>query len=291
MHRCASPVDLVFTCRWVFAQMLRRGQKDPYSDTQLDGKTGVISQCQWQFRYVSQILRDSASLLLRPVSAGSAEGPASSKPNLWEQAKQCVMDPLLLYTMLEGPRRMATWLQSLPTEPLRLLVLHVQELFSNYYSPELKGALNQYATPAAYTWEKFQAAERVKARFTTDFEAASKKLRQLAASVGDPTGLADSADQQSDTAGSAAKEAPVQPPATQPDGGEKGRFRSEVEARVQQDLAARMVCLTKDGGHGGSCGVSLPQSCTRTWSPRVVASWVSTIPRTQGSVTFMRGSC
>ena len=116
-------------------------------------------------------------------------------------------------------------------------------------SSELKGALAQVPGPAAYKPEKFQAGERVKHRFTTDFEAAAKSYRLESGFV---TGVDEEAKADPSAAASAESEKKKAEDksgkALAASAGDKQEFRAEVEARVRKDLQARLVVLTKDGG-------------------------------------------
>ena len=247
VHRVASAGDLVFVVRWIFAQMLDKRVKDPFSDRELDGKIGVVTQCHWQRSYVAHLLQEHVAIFAKPESAVSAgAGQGGERQNLWAQARNCLQDPLALREQIN---RSVTWLQSLPNKPMRLAVAHVADLYRNYYASELKGALAQVVGPAAYKPEKFQAAERVKHRFTTDFEAAAKSYRL-------EIGFATAADQDPKADPTAASAEAEKKKAEDKSGkalaasaGDKQEFRAEVEARVRKDLQARLVVLTKDGGH------------------------------------------
>ena len=81
VHKCDSPGELVFVVRWIFALMLARQQKDPYSDRELDGKTGVVAQCHWQRSYVAHLLQEHAAIFAKPepaVSAGADQEKTTS---------------------------------------------------------------------------------------------------------------------------------------------------------------------------------------------------------------------
>ena len=83
VHRVASAGDLVFVVRWIFAQMLDKRVKDPFSDRELDGKTGVVAQCHWQRSYVDHLLQEHVAIFAKPesaVSAGADQG--SERQNL-----------------------------------------------------------------------------------------------------------------------------------------------------------------------------------------------------------------
>ena len=248
VHRAADAGDLVFVVRWIFAQMLDKRVKDPFSDRELDGKQGVVAQCHWQRSYVAHLLQEHVAIFAKPesaVSAGADQG--SERQNLWAQVRNCLQDPLALREQIN---RSVTWLQSLPNKPMRLAVAHVADLYRNYYASELKGALAQVPSPVAYKPEKFQAGERVKHRFTTDFEAAVKTYRLESGFVtgadeeakADPTAASAEADQKKKAEDKSGK-------ALAASVGDKQEFRAEVEARVRKDLQARLVVLTKDGGH------------------------------------------
>ena len=145
VRRVASAGDLVFVARWILAQMLDKRVKDPFSDRELDGKIGVVAQCQWQRSYVAHLLQEHAAIFAKPesaVSAGADQG--SERQNLWAQARNCLQDPLALREQIN---RSVTWLQSLPNKPMRLVVANVADLYDDYYSAELKGALAQVWPP------------------------------------------------------------------------------------------------------------------------------------------------
>ena len=247
VHKVSTPGELLFLVRWIFAHMLAKRVKDPFSDRELDGKAGVVAQCLWQRSYVAHFLQEHAVIFAKPESAVSADADAGSeRQNLWAQARNCLQDPLALREQIN---RSVTWLQSLPNKPMRLAVAHVADLYRNYYASELKGALAQVPGPAAYKPEKFQAGERVKHRFTTDFEAAAKSYRL-------EIGFATGADEEAKADPTAASAEADKKKAEDKHGKglaasacDKQEFRAEVEARVRKDLQARLVVLTKDGGH------------------------------------------
>ncbi len=255
VHKCGSHADLTFTCRWVFAHMQRRQLKDPFSDSQLEGKTGIVAQCQWMRRYAEELVNNHPRMFVKPNLAASAELPLAAsaglpgapKVDLWAQAKRLILDPLALYDFLEGPQRSVTWLASVPTEALRLAVDHMRDLFGSYYMSELKGALAKY-NAGQYPTENFQETERVKTRFMADFSEACKKLQRRGPEETEQEGARQCQGNQSALADSAGAQGDGQP-AQMPQETDKSQFRREVEARVEQELSARMVVLTRDGNH------------------------------------------
>ena len=129
---------MVFTARWLYAQMLDKREKDPFSDRELGGQNGQVAQCHWMRIYINHILREHAGIFEPPGPAASAGlDKASRRESLWAQARRFVLDPVALRSQLIGS---PTWLQSLPNQPLRLVVALAGELFLNQYVAELKGA-------------------------------------------------------------------------------------------------------------------------------------------------------
>eukprot|EP00959_Pyramimonas_sp_CCMP1952_P018676 394590-Pyramimonas_sp.AAC.1 len=75
-------------------------------------------------------------------------------------ARQCLDSPLKFFEKTEGPDNDPTWVQSLPTEALRLAMIHFLEIGREFYKQEISGALTQ---PHAerYNVDKFHRSVRV----------------------------------------------------------------------------------------------------------------------------------
>ena len=103
------------------------------------------------------------------INWGQARVPSPKR----KTARACIEDPLGMYAPLEGPQRRKTWLQSLPDETLHSLIHHVNDLFGNYYSGEIRGALSQVGPK--FVSLKFLERERVKRRCIAEVHAAFKR--------------------------------------------------------------------------------------------------------------------
>ena len=88
-----------------------------------------------------------------------------------------------MYETLEGPKHKKNWLPSIPVEPARLLLKHIQDVYNCFFASEIKGALAQKTGDKKYDSEAFLTADRVKRRFFANFEASYKqcvKSREVA---------------------------------------------------------------------------------------------------------------
>ena len=181
-----NPREVVFLIKFVITQMHRSKDKDAYSDAQLEGPTGIMKMALWMHKHVQYLLRTYASVFAPPIGYSDSANvpptfdPADAPPKAsaklrpwWELARSCAEDPCLMYETLEGPKHKKNWLQSIPVEPARLLLKHIQDVYNCFFASEIKGALGQKGAGAkAYDSETFLAHDRVKRRFFTDFEAA-----------------------------------------------------------------------------------------------------------------------
>ncbi|CAK0858880.1 unnamed protein product, partial [Prorocentrum cordatum] len=257
VRQCDTHSGLAFACRWLFAHMLRTKQKNPFSDSQLDGKGGIVAQCLWIGRYAVHLQKTFPDALRKPIddlapteaadgTAAVAAAGARPPPSAWDTARACLGDPMAMHELLEGPNRRRTWLQALPRETTRMLMSHALDVFSGLYAPEIKGALSAI-TAGKYTAEKFWEADRVKKRFHAEFIVAYKKAAPKTVS----SDMADPEAPPSATSAGSAEAAVKHAEGTAPDA--QAAFKAQIEAHCQREMEARMVILTSDGRHDELC--------------------------------------
>ena len=267
LHRCDTLNDIVYMFKWLLAWMLRKKNKNPFSDKELTDKHGVIAEVQWSRRYKLHLLKEYAVVFSKPVvpaavaadgapaegaapttptgSAAPANPTTASKVNVRALAKACVLDPLLLYRILEGPDRKATLLSSMPTKAMELFMVHMQELDNRVYLPEVKGFLSA-CQEQKYSPAKFMQHDRPKHRFFNEFLVQYQALVPAAAiQSADPMEEPLPADLSQATLVADGSAAPANPtPANN-----EAELKRDVEAHITGVLDARIVCLTKDGRH------------------------------------------
>jgi hypothetical protein len=148
-----------------------------------------------------------------------------------------------MYELLEGPRRKKTWLESLPQETTQLVIGHINDLFTNYYSKEIKGALSQVG--AAYASTKFLAAERVKVKFSATFEILYQKLTLK-------KDMKSKQDEEEETPPGKSDETPAKPAQDQPESPEEQMktFKRNMELQCSEQLDEKLIVMTLDGCHG-----------------------------------------
>ena len=96
-------------------------------------------------------------------------------------ARSLLESPLKFFLQTEGPDKDPTWLQSLPTNALRLAMKHFLDIAQEVYSPEIAGALTQPKSER-YDMDKFHKSVRVAKKFFEKFQIAYDSL------VGKPKG-------------------------------------------------------------------------------------------------------
>ena len=192
LHKGETVNDMIYAFKWVFAHMLRKKAKAPFSDTDLTGSGGVLAQCHWARRYKHYLLHNYPEVVREPPvteKVGADAAASAAVPiNMRAVAKSCMLDPMVLYTTLDGPKRSPTLLTALPSDALRMMLAHVSEIDRGIYSPEVKGALTSQLASNRYDPEKFLAAERPKKLSVADFSIAYKAstLKQGGALQEDP---------------------------------------------------------------------------------------------------------
>lgn len=264
LHRCDTANDIVYVFKFIMAWMYRKKHLNPFSDKDLTDKHGVIVECQWYRRYKMHLLQQYSVVFSKPVAAAPAaeaapaEGAAPTTPtgraapanptaqvNVRALAKACILDPLLLYRVLEGPQKKATLLSSLPSKAMEMFLVHIQELDNRVYLPEIKGFLSQ-TIDQRYSPTKFLAHDRPKRRFFNDFLVEFQAIAPTAAIKNDdPMEEPLPADVSTVTVvadGSAASAGPTA-------GNSESEVKRDCEAHITSVLSARLVCLTKDGLH------------------------------------------
>ena len=243
-----SDSQLHFVCNWIFAHMLRTKKKDPFSESQLEGKSGVIAQCLWMQRHIMHLLQTYPHSL-KDDTAQVVQAVSADITPWWKTARLCLDSPLDMYELLEGPMRRKTWLQSLPTVPARLLMTHALDLYSYTYAPEIRGALSQVGG-TKFSSEKFLENDRVKRRFFSEFSEGYKKLVLKY----------DKHIDANDTSNGVPKLGEDEP-GTQTSAGSAGevkkesqhvqleRFKQSIETHCRLQFEDRVVVLTLDGRH------------------------------------------
>ena len=107
-------MTLQYTVEALYTQMLRKNVPDPYGAAELKTR---ISEIHWQRMYTHKCITFLYPELCK--NAGS---------DLAAQVKSFIASPLAFYKKTEGVDRDATWIQNLPTEPLRLFMKHLYDL-------------------------------------------------------------------------------------------------------------------------------------------------------------------
>ena len=177
-----EPSSLGYVVEALYAQMWRKNVKDPYGVAEL---RKVIPQNLWMRTYVKTSMTKYDSLFKVTTVAEDKESAASALSGSMKMVQQFLECPLDFFEKTEGPEKDPTWLQSLPTEALRLFMKHYLDLCQGFYQPETWGALSQVSK---LPLEKFVEGTRVMVRFTTPFRVAYDSL------IGNPLANANSSD-------------------------------------------------------------------------------------------------
>ena len=150
---------IIYIMEALFTYMLRKNSKNPFSVAELQEKGGRIDILLWQRRYLVHLQQEYSGMFKVAESAAEA----------LKTLKQAVLSPLAMYKLTEGDSRDVTFAQALPNEPLRLFFKHAQDIFTGYYTAELKDALS---STNQYPLSRFLETDRVKRRFLNDFTIA-----------------------------------------------------------------------------------------------------------------------
>ena len=126
-------------CEFVYAHMLRKNLKDPFSANELSAKNGFCAQMLWIRRYQAQVPREFPVLFLPSAAASAAQKPTLEK--VLVPARELLNRPLAVYLKVEGTNRDPTFVNSLPSEAFRMYFKHVHDLQRIFFTAELKGAL------------------------------------------------------------------------------------------------------------------------------------------------------
>ena len=232
--------SLSFMCEFLFAHMLRKNVKDPFSANELSARNGFCFQILWIKRYQSQVLREFPALFVPSLAASADQKPMLEK--MLGPARELLSRPLAVYQKVEGTNRDPTYVNALPSEASRMYFKHVLDLQRFFYTAELKGALTRDA--GKFTWSKFFEAERVKNRFAQAFRLEYSKLEATPPKEEEEkeTEKEDQEEGSSNNASSGAVSA--SDTATK-----LAIFRRDCETFIDEQLQARLVMLTADGTH------------------------------------------
>ena len=151
----------------LFALMMRKRNKDPLGAAEMKGEAGEIDSILWQRRYIIQLTHDYSKMFDVAESAASAVQV--------QKVKDIIQSPLAMHELMDSADRDLTFSQSLPNEPLRMLFKHLHDVFTGFYSPEVKGALSG-SPDGKWNWAMFHEGVRVKKRFLADFIVAYDSL-------------------------------------------------------------------------------------------------------------------
>ena len=132
-----DPATLTYAVEALYAQMWRKGTKDPYGLAEL--KRNIVPEILWVRTYVKLMAQRYAELL----KTSPSDKPLNETVAL---VSHVINSPLDLFMKTEGPDRDPTWLQALPSEALRIFMKHVVELGQGVYTPEIRGTLSSTST-------------------------------------------------------------------------------------------------------------------------------------------------
>ena len=240
---------LTYVVEALYAQMWRKGTKDPYGLAEL--KRNIVPEILWVRTYVKLLTQRYAELL---------KTSPSDKPLNETVARVTHMlnSPLDLFLKMEGPDRDPTWLQALLSEALRIFMKHVAELGQGLYTSEIRGALSSTAAEK-YSLDRFHKAARVSARFATSFVMAYDSLTGAAQefAAAKDAALASQAGSAAESAAGAAASAGGHAASAETAAAKNGaaatkgtlaQFRQECEKVCRRELDARVVFLVAEGG-------------------------------------------
>ena len=250
--------SLGYVVEALFTRMWRMNKKDPYSS----GSTlnGEIAEILWVRTYVSSFLRQFPDLFKSPSC--NSEGSNTTQGTLAEAAclqtaRSYLDSPLKFFLQTEGPDKDPTWIQSLPSEALRLTMRHFLDLSMGFYKPEIVGALSQ---PRAekYSLERFHKNQRVPKRFFEPFQIAYDSLVAVHKPVEEKT--ADATEPAADGAKGVAKDASAQDKKShEVTPSDVTSFRKKCEEACEAQLEGRMVIVIAEG-----TDVEIHKSITQT---------------------------
>ena len=119
-----DPPSLGYVVEALVTHMWRKGDRDPYGNTEL-GR--VIADILWVRYYDKVFLRAHPEVF-----------QSSSASDVTAKVKDLLNSPLAFFSKTEGPDRDPTWLLSFPNEALKLYMKHYQELAQGFYAPEIR---------------------------------------------------------------------------------------------------------------------------------------------------------
>ena len=113
---------LSYLCEHIYAHMLRRNVKDPFSLEEIKARSGICVLILWQRRYIQQMGLEFPCML----SAQAADSAAARQAKV---IAQVLKSPLKFFETLEGPNKDPTFVTALPTDALRMFVRHIHEMY------------------------------------------------------------------------------------------------------------------------------------------------------------------
>jgi hypothetical protein len=225
--------------------MVRTRKPDPFSSDDLRSKHGVCAAILWQRRYGADMLKEFPAMF-----SPSATTPCSATTNASiEGAKAMLFSPMVLYHRLQGPDRDPTWMNALPTEPLRMFYKHWLEVGSLMYQPEIKGAIAKTGINK-WTWQNFFECDRPKKRFAEAFRLSYSKIdgKESSGEQTEETRIKEGEEEKEEGIATQDKQL-GQTSNTVEKSSKLSAFRKDVEKSVEDTLAERVVVLTLDGEH------------------------------------------
>ena len=248
INKSPDAASLKYLCEYLYAHMLRKNCKDPFSAAELESKHGMVAVILWLRRYIVQVTTQFPEMFQPPTAASAEQKEALRK--VLDPAREMLLKPLVLHEKLNGPNRDPTYINSMPSEALKMFYTHIQEVNALVFLPEIKGALHG-PNGARWNWSQFHECDRVKKRFAEGFRLAYSKLVAVGGSTGEE---GDEADHASSAAAASAEQAG---PAAVAGAGRTAAdsqlqlpaFRKDCEDYVNRELEARTVILTNDGNH------------------------------------------
>ena len=196
------------------------------------GKTGDTDSILWERRYIIQLTHDYSKMFDVAESAASAVQV--------QKVKDIIQSPLAMHELMDSADRDLTFSQSLPNEPLRMFFKHLHDVFTGFYSPEVKGALSG-SPDGKWNWAMFHEGVRVKKRFLADFTVAYdslwKKMPQEETEKAKEEQKEKTKEEEKEKIKKPDRSVLLQ------------AFQKDAEATVATEIDARLVCLTADGSH------------------------------------------
>ena len=252
-------VSLGYVVEALFTRMWRTNKKDPYASG--SALNDVINEILWVRTYVSAFVRQYPELF---KSGASCNGQGSqttqgclSEAKVVGTARSYLDSPLQFFLQSEGPDKDPTWIQSLPSEALRLTMKHFLDLGQGFYKSEIAGALSQPKSER-YSLEKFHKGQRVLKRFFEPFQIAYDSLAGVSKPA--PEEKQAEAEAAADGAKGIGKEvASEENKKVEVSPGDVTSFRKKCEEACAAELDGRVVMLVAEG-----TDVEIFQSVTQT---------------------------